>query len=161
MGSTSPVAPVQGASRFGVMSEVLVSPAHVPPSPPQKHRRSRSRSRGIRLFLTLALPGVLLYSLGVLIPLGLAVRYSVSDINLLNGIGDFVGIKNYVDVFADPEFWGAFGFTMILTFASVVIANGGGLALAVIQATDRAGKIELTASAPGLKTAIIALTSEK
>ena len=36
-----------------------------------------------------------------------------------------------------------------------------GLALAVIQATDKAGRIELTASAPGLKSATLALQSEK
>jgi beta-galactosidase len=36
-----------------------------------------------------------------------------------------------------------------------------GLALAVIQATDRPGKIELTAAAPGLKSASIALQSVK
>ncbi len=78
-----------------------------------------------------------MYALGVMIPLGLAVRYSVSDINLLNGLGDFVGVQNYIDVLTDPEFWGAFGFTMILTVGSVVVANGVGVTLAVILNKSR------------------------
>jgi multiple sugar transport system permease protein len=137
MNSTAPAASVEDASRLGVLPGLFVSSPPVPPVPPRKRRGSWTRVRGMRLFLTLALPGVLLYTLGVLIPLGLAVRYSVSDINLLNGIGDFVGLQNYVDVFTDPEFWSAFGFTMILTFFSVVIANGGGMALAVILNRSR------------------------
>jgi multiple sugar transport system permease protein len=104
---------------------------------PARRRRLRARIYGARLFLLLALPGVLVYALGILAPLLLAGRYSVSDINLLNGVGDFVGIQNYVDVLSDPEFWSAFAFTMILTLGCVVIANGAGVTLALILNRNR------------------------
>ena len=95
------------------------------------------KAHAARLFLFLALPGVLIYALGILAPLGLAGRYSVSNINLLNGVGDFVGLQNYSDVLSDPEFWSAFAFTMILTLGCVVIANGAGVTLAVILNRNR------------------------
>ncbi len=73
-----------------------------------------------------------MYVLGVLAPLGLAVKFSFSDINLLSGLGDFVGLQNYKDVLSDAEFWNAFGFTVAITFFCVLIANLGGLSLALI-----------------------------
>jgi multiple sugar transport system permease protein len=121
---------------------VVQSDSPVPPtgtaSPLSSGRRPlRSRIRGARLFLLLALPGVLMYGLGVLAPLVLAGRYSVSDINLLNGVGGFVGLQNFADVLADPEFWSAFGFTMILTVGMIVLANAGGVSLALILNRNR------------------------
>ncbi len=97
-----------------------------------RRRTVRSRLHHVRIFAVLALPGVLLYALGILAPLLLAGRYSVSDINLLNGVGDFVGFANYVAVLTNPEFWSAFGFVIFITAGAVVIANGGGVILALI-----------------------------
>jgi multiple sugar transport system permease protein len=73
-----------------------------------------------------------MYLLGVLSPLGLALNFSLTDINLLSGIGNFVGFQNYMDVLSDPEFWSAMTFVSILTLFCVIIANSAGLALAVI-----------------------------
>lgn len=95
-------------------------------------RRGAIKLRSMRLFLLLAMPGLLMYFLGVLAPLGLAVQFSFSDINLLSGEGDFVGFQNYIDVLADPEFWNAFSFTVAITVFCVLIANLGGLSLALI-----------------------------
>lgn len=62
----------------------------------------------------------------------MALNFSFTDINLLSGVGNYIGFQNYVDVLTDPEFWSAFGFVVILTFFCVLIANSAGLALAVI-----------------------------
>lgn len=113
-------------------AELDASPRAQKLRPASFFRKSRSGFKGVKLFLVLALPGVLIYVLGILTPLVLAGRYSLSDINLLNGKGDFVGFKNYVDVFTDPEFWSAFWFVMILTAGCVVVANAAGVSLALI-----------------------------
>jgi ABC-type sugar transport system permease subunit len=73
-----------------------------------------------------------MYLLGVLAPLALALKFSFTDINLLSGIGQFIGFQNYQTVLTDPEFWNAFGFVLVLTIFCVVVANSAGLALAVI-----------------------------
>ena len=95
-------------------------------------RKRRLKSRSTKTFIVLALPALIAYLLGVLSPLGLALNYSFTDINLLSGVGNYIGFQNYVDVLIDPEFWSAFSFVMILTFFCVLIANAAGLALAVI-----------------------------
>ena len=120
-------------------------PPLTPPTPPGldsspapvRRKPWLSRFGGARLFVLLALPGVLMYTLGVLLPIVLAGRYSFSDINLLNGVGDFVGVQNYIDVLTDPEFWGAFGFTMILTVGMIILANVGGVSMALILNRNR------------------------
>jgi ABC-type sugar transport system permease subunit len=97
-----------------------------------KPLRRKRRFRGLKTFIVLAVPGLAMYALGVLTPLGLALHYSFTNINLLSGLGDFVGLQNYGDVLADPEFWNAFGFVSALTLLCIFIANAGGLTLAVI-----------------------------
>lgn len=92
------------------------------------------RASGAKLqsFLALGLPGIAMYALGVLLPLSLAVSFSFSDINLLSGKGDFIGFANYIEVLTDPEFWSAYSFVIVLTLGCVILANVGGLTLALI-----------------------------
>lgn len=104
---------------------------------PVRRRSLRSRLHPVRVFAVLALPAVLLYALGILTPLVLAARYSLSDINLLNGVGDFVGLANYVSVLTNPEFWSAFVFVIFITLGAVVIANAAGVTLALILNRSR------------------------
>jgi trehalose/maltose transport system permease protein len=44
----------------------------------------------------------------------------------------FIGLDNYVTLFTDPIFWGAFMNTVIFTVASVALEFGLGLAIAVV-----------------------------
>src|SRR5918992_3962398 len=44
----------------------------------------------------------------------------------------FIGLDNYVTLFSDPIFWGAFVNTVIFTVASVALEFGLGLAIAVV-----------------------------
>ncbi|MEY4499910.1 MAG: hypothetical protein RL319_898 [Actinomycetota bacterium] len=120
-----------GVSQVQSNSDIADS-TEAPKNEARGRRRGRLRNRSSQVFLVLALPGLLMYFLGVLTPLGLALNFSLTDINLLSGIGNYVGVQNYIDVFSDPEFWSAITFVTILTFFCVLIANAAGLALAVV-----------------------------
>ena len=80
----------------------------------------------------LGLPAVVFYFFAVVIPLVLAIRYSLLDFNLLTSEGPFVGLDNYIEVLTDPEFWSAFGFTSVLTIYLLLAANVGGVSLALL-----------------------------
>lgn len=96
-------------------------------------RRGFGRKLGnVRTFSVLGLPAVVFYFFAVVIPLILAIRYSLLDFNLLTSDGPFVGLQNYIDVLTDPEFWRAFGFTAVLTVWLLIAANVGGVALALL-----------------------------
>ncbi|MET8943151.1 sugar ABC transporter permease [Streptomyces sp. NPDC004542] len=83
-------------------------------------------------FAVLGAPSFLLYAFAVLTPLGLCVVYSLEDYNLLSSSGRFIGLDNYRDLFSDPGFWGAYGFTLTITAFLIVVSNAGGVALAVV-----------------------------
>ena len=93
---------------------------------------SQQRGNGLRTFGVLGLPAVVFYFFAVVIPLVLAIRYSLLDFNLLTSEGPFVGLDNYIEVLTDPEFWSAFGFTSVLTIYLLLAANVGGVSLALL-----------------------------
>lgn len=110
-----------------------------PDSPSRDEQRARTRAARsarrraqVTTFGVLGLPGVALYAIAVIAPVILCVRYSLLDYNLLTSQGEFVGLDNYRDVIGDPDIRGAFGFTIVLTVVSAVVANGCGVALAVL-----------------------------
>jgi multiple sugar transport system permease protein len=98
----------------------------------QRPARRKQRVRHRSGFLFLAAPGVAFYTLAVLIPLGLAVSYSLRDYNILTGSGDWVGLDNYVELLDDGGFWGPFIYTLALTVFVAVVANAFGVALASV-----------------------------
>lgn len=95
-------------------------------------RPRRLRAPGHAGSAMLAAPALLAYGFAVLVPLALAVYYSLTDYNLLTSTGPFVGLDNYATVLTDRAFWSAFGFTIVLTLVSIVVANTGGVALAML-----------------------------
>ncbi|MXS75317.1 hypothetical protein CSIV_01580 [Microbacterium sp. CSI-V] len=109
------------------------SPTRADSRPPRKRKRTlRTRTVHARIFGVLGLPALALYLFAVLIPLFLAIRYSLLDFNLLTSKGPFVGLENYVTILTDGEFWRALSFTLVLTAVSLVVANAAGVALAVV-----------------------------
>lgn len=67
----------------------------------------------------LILPGFLLASLIVLWPLIQLGTISVNDVNRFGQLRGFIGWENYRAVWADPEFLGALGRTLVWTFGIV------------------------------------------
>jgi multiple sugar transport system permease protein len=99
---------------------------------PISRRKLTHKWNRFRTFVVLGLPATALYSFAVVIPLVLAIRYSLLDFNLLTSEGPFVGMKNYFDVLTDPSFWRALGFTGLITIWLLIAANAGGVGLALL-----------------------------
>jgi len=77
------------------------------------------------------LPGVIVYSISVVIPILWSIWYSFFD---WNGYGakEFCGLSNYLTMLSDKEMWQSVGHTINLSVWQVVLQVGGGLVLAVI-----------------------------
>lgn len=77
-------------------------------------------------------PAVLIYVVFALYPMVDVVGLSFQKWNGLDPVKEFVGYKNYADIFTkDPVFWGAFRNTVIWTLMSVVFPPIIGLLLAL------------------------------
>jgi len=63
-------------------------------------------------FLQFAAPSIILMTLLMVIPLGMAIWLGMNFMTYNNiNAPQFVGMKNYVDVLGDPRFWQSFRFT--------------------------------------------------
>jgi ABC-type sugar transport system permease subunit len=77
-------------------------------------------------FLQFAAPSIIIMTLLMVIPLIMAIWLGMNLITYIN-INDpqFVGLKNYIDVLSDPQFWQSFRFTglymLIIVPAQLVI----------------------------------------
>ena len=100
--------------------------AAVRPAPPAR-RRSRY---GFTPYAFL-LPGLAVYALFLLYPLGRAVQISLYDWDGLT-LATFVGLDNYAQVVADPQLRAAFGHALVLIFFFAVLPLALGLVLAAL-----------------------------
>ena len=93
-------------------------------------RRVRRGSLTPYLFI---LPGVALFGVFILFPIGQAVQMSLYDWNILRGAAsDFIGLDNYVRAFSDDRFWLSLsnsGIYMLLTVPPQIVI---GLAVAML-----------------------------
>ena len=114
--------------------------------------------RGIRLSegrfaLLLVLPAFLGVLAVVLFPLLYSLWLSFTDVNVLRTSGPaielfgvrvplfrWVGLQNYIDVFADPLYWSSLARTLYFVGAFVVEATLGGLGMALILSERFAGR---------------------
>jgi len=86
-----------------------------------------------------AVPSLVLLLLLNLYPVIYAAYQSLRDGSLISA-GDFVGLKNYVDVLSDPGFWASARFTVIFTLVGVFGSWLVGLSLAILLKTKVPGK---------------------
>jgi multiple sugar transport system permease protein len=92
-------------------------------------------------FTLFALPGLVAYALFVLVPIGMTGYYSFTNRNPFNPPTRWVGLRNYTDLLGDPEFLQALRNTVVITLIVTVLANGGGLLIAMLL--DRPTKLYL------------------
>lgn len=110
---------------------------------------SKTRSKGLLSYGTkkrlvpyfYVAPAALLFSLLMLFPMIMVIRYSLMDGAIMKKDAAFVGLQNYVTIFEDPIFWQAFGQTLYFTVMSVVFHFLIGLAFAVLLNTQRVDPI--------------------
>uniref|UniRef100_Q11FY3 Carbohydrate ABC transporter membrane protein 1, CUT1 family n=1 Tax=Chelativorans sp. (strain BNC1) TaxID=266779 RepID=Q11FY3_CHESB len=109
--------------------------------------RSPRRRRWNREFTTsywFILPFVGLEAVFLLLPLALAFYFSLFDIRYLI-IGDYVGLGNYLEVFADRDFLKSVGVTVIFSLWSLFFTFILGFALALWLVRDNAHSVLMRA----------------
>lgn len=95
--------------------------------------RTSSRSlRNTRLqYLSLVLPGMLIFTVGLIIPMFLAMGYSLTSWNGMTVEKPFVGLANFSKMFSDSYAGNAWWFTLRFTFWNTIIENVAAILLAV------------------------------
>lgn len=87
--------------------------------------------RIVRQYLVLVLPGMIIFTVGLIIPLFLSFRYSLTDWDGMTAKKTFVGIQNYIKLFKDKEFLESWWFTIKFTIGNTIIQNVLALLFAV------------------------------
>lgn len=84
-----------------------------------------------RQYFLLILPGMVIFTIGVILPLLLALRYSVTSWDGMSVEKEFVGISNYINLWKDANFRQAWWFTIKFTIANTIVQNVFALLFAV------------------------------
>ena len=97
-------------------------------------------------YLLLVLPGLIIFTIGLIIPLLLAFRYSFTSWDGMSAEKPFVGLKNYLDLLQDADFRSAWWFTLKFTIGNTIIQNMLALLFAVaLDSGIKAQKVYRTA----------------
>lgn len=107
--------------------------------------RTKIRKRGMLSYKTkkrltpllYVAPATLLFCLLMLFPMITVLRYSLMDGAIMKKDAAFVGLQNYVTIFADPVFWQSVAQTLYFTVMSVIFHLLIGLAFALLLNTQR------------------------
>ena len=73
-----------------------------------------------RYKIGLLVPSLLLYTVFIILPIGMAIRYSFTKYSGL-GKPEFTGLKNYQRMFQDELFWSSFKNTMVMFILAFVL----------------------------------------
>ena len=96
-----------------------------------KSRNEAVRRKLFVQYLLLVLPGFIIFTVGLIVPLLLSFRYSVTDWDGISASKAFIGVKNYVKLFQDENFRSAWWFTIKFTIGNTLIQNTAALLFAV------------------------------
>lgn len=97
-------------------------------------------------YLVLVLPGLIIFTIGLIIPLLLAFRYSFTSWDGMSAEKPFVGLQNYIDLMKDGDFRAAWWFTIKFTIGNTIIQNVLALVFAVaLDSGIKAQKLYRTA----------------
>lgn len=81
--------------------------------------------------LLLALPGYLIYTVFMIVPLGMCFFYSFTNWDGISKNYKMVGLRNFRRLFEDGDFYNALKVTLVITVITVLIYNVVGVFLAV------------------------------
>ncbi len=95
-------------------------------------RMNGAKRKEFLQFLILVLPAFVIFTIGLIIPIFLAFRYSLTSWNGLTVEKEFVFFDNYIKMFSDKYVRSAWWFTLRFTFWNVIIQNVFALVFAVI-----------------------------
>jgi raffinose/stachyose/melibiose transport system permease protein len=88
--------------------------------------------RGEFWYVMFLIPGILLFTLAVLIPFVIGTRYSFTSWDGVSRKLTYIGWENYVHAFQDSDVWAALGNTFKYAFILMVLVNGLSLLLALL-----------------------------
>ncbi len=122
----------------------------------KKNRNSMEKNME-KQYLVLVLPGLIIFTIGLIIPLLLAFRYSFTSWDGLSAEKPFAGLQNYINLFRDSDFRNAWWFTFKFTIGNTIIQNVLALVFAVaLDSGIKAQKLYRTALfVPCLISAVI------
>jgi multiple sugar transport system permease protein len=134
----------------------------------QSMTSAKSQKRGILSYKTkvglvpllYVAPATFLFSLLMLFPMIMVLRYSLLDGAITKKDAAFIGLQNYWTIFGDPVFWQAVSQTLYFTVMSVIFHLLIGLAFALLLNRQRINPIVRSALRvlyilPWLFTAVI------
>jgi len=121
------------------------------------HNNSLKRSIFLQ-YLSLILPGLMIFTFGLVIPLILGFKYSFTSWNGMTASKPFVGLQNYINLFKDKYVLDAWKFTIKFTLINTVVQNFFALLLAIaLDGAIKAKKIYRTIFfLPALISSVIA-----
>ena len=82
-------------------------------------------------YLSLVLPGMIIFTIGLIIPMFLSFYYSLTSWNGMTVEKPFVGIANYAKLVSDPYARSAWWFTIRFTIWNTIIQNVAAIFMAV------------------------------
>ena len=115
------------------------APALVAAPTKVRRRQGKSRYAAVRKLVPYLYvsPATLLLVLLMLFPMAMVFRYSLMDGAIMKKDAAFVGVQNYLTIFANPVFWQSVVQTLYFTVMSVVFHFIIGLAFALLLNTNR------------------------
>lgn len=85
----------------------------------------------LRQFFVMVIPGFIIFTIGIMIPMFLALQYSFTDWDGMSVKKTFVGFQNYIALFQDPQVKDAWWFTIKFTIGNTILQNIFALLFAV------------------------------
>ena len=82
-------------------------------------------------YLSLVLPGMIIFTIGLIIPMFLSFYYSLTSWNGMTVEKSFIGFDNYVKLVSDPYARSAWWFTIRFTIWNTIIQNVAAIFMAV------------------------------
>lgn len=77
----------------------------------------------LRQYFLLIIPGFVIFTIGIIIPMVLAVRYSFTNWDGMAAEKTFIGFDNYIKLLKDPEVKQAWLFTIRFTIGNTILQN--------------------------------------
>jgi len=96
-----------------------------------KTKKNTMEKKMEKQYLLLVIPGFVIFTIGLIVPLVLAFRYSLTSWDGMSVEKPFVGFQNYINLMKDEDFRSAWWFTIKFTIGNTIIQNVLALAFAV------------------------------
>lgn len=94
-------------------------------------KKMRKKSHNDKEAYIMILPAYLIFTVFILIPIGMVLYYSLTDFNMYQ-IPNFKGISNYIKLFQDSDFLTSVKNTLLYTVVTLTIQLALGLLMAVL-----------------------------